>query len=573
MKPVRLPASATLALPRRVLFLLCLLYIIPGLIGRDPWKNADASGFGVMWSMAHGSWQDWLWPNVAGLPMPQEGPLAFWLGALMIKLSAPLLGDVLAARLSTAAAFLLGAASVWYSAYHLGRRPEAQPLKLAFGGQPEAKDFGRTLADAALLIYLACFGLLLNSHQTSSHPLLTALMGLLTYVSIRYADEPHWRHAVRLGLTLGALALTRGLLVPLTLWAALLICLLWLRSTPLCLRHMALTLCTMAAVLALWLLPAHLLRPYGSTPLYAWLGWHNTQLATPSGASLHYFLRYGIWFFWPAWALAGWAVYAWRRQHRALHIALPLALMLPLAVLALCNPELAESQLLPLLPPAAILAAFGLPALKRGALNAVDWFAMIILSMTAGLIWLHWLALQTGWPAQLSKNMLKLAPGMQVQFDPLAFSAALAATLAWIGLVRWRLLRRPTVLWRAVVLSSAGVILCWLLLMSLFLQWSNYRLSYAGVAQQIAAKLPPGACVESNVSPAQRASFAYLGGVRFSAFGGSECEWLLLRDSVRLRDERELASQWRTPSWQLMWEGRRPADRDERFRLYRRKPM
>jgi 4-amino-4-deoxy-L-arabinose transferase-like glycosyltransferase len=103
MKPVRLPAAATLALPRWALFALGLLYILPGLIGRDPWKNDDAASFGIMWTMAHGTWQDWLWPNIAGLSWPDEGPLAFWLGALGIKLFGWLLGDVLAARVGTSA--------------------------------------------------------------------------------------------------------------------------------------------------------------------------------------------------------------------------------------------------------------------------------------------------------------------------------------------------------------------------------------------------------------------------------------------------------------------------------------
>ena len=70
MKPVRLPASATLALPRWGLISLCLLYILPGLIRRDPWKTDDVAGFGIMWTMAHGGLQDWLLPNIAGMSMP-----------------------------------------------------------------------------------------------------------------------------------------------------------------------------------------------------------------------------------------------------------------------------------------------------------------------------------------------------------------------------------------------------------------------------------------------------------------------------------------------------------------------
>ena len=46
MKPVRLPASATRTLPRWAIFALGMLYILPGLIGREPWKNDDAASFG-----------------------------------------------------------------------------------------------------------------------------------------------------------------------------------------------------------------------------------------------------------------------------------------------------------------------------------------------------------------------------------------------------------------------------------------------------------------------------------------------------------------------------------------------
>ena len=103
-----------------------------------------------MWTMAHGTMADWLSPNIVGLPMPNDGPLAFWIGAILIKLFGWVTGDALAARLSILVFFAIGAASVWRAAFVLGGRSEAQPLKLAFGGQPAALDYGRTLADGAL---------------------------------------------------------------------------------------------------------------------------------------------------------------------------------------------------------------------------------------------------------------------------------------------------------------------------------------------------------------------------------------------------------------------------------------
>jgi hypothetical protein len=127
-------------------------------------------------------------------------------------------------------------------------------------------------------------------------------------------------------------------------------------------------------------------------------------------------------------------------------------------------------------------------------------------------------------------------------------------------------------LWRAVVLSSGGLILLWVLLMTLFLPDLNYGKSYANVARQIAAILPPGAdCIDTNVGPAQRASLAYFGHLPFAGVEGGRCSYLLLQDSVRTKDESELVHRYRLRDFDLLWEGRRPSDRKERFRLYRRR--
>jgi hypothetical protein len=106
--------------------------------------------------------------------------------------------------------------------------------------------------------------------------------------------------------------------------------------------------------------------------------------------------------------------------------------------------------------------------------------------------------------------------------------------------------------------------------MTLWLPWLNYGKSYAGVAEQIASKLPPVRyCVDTNVGPAQRASFAYFGHVDFAAFNEGGCDFLLLQDSVDKKNSARNLQEF-DGRWQLLWEGRRPSDRDERFRLYRR---
>ncbi len=571
MKPVRLPASATQALPRMALFALCILYILPGLIGRDPWKTDDAAGFGIMWTMAHGGIADWLWPNIVGLAMPEKGPLAFWLGAICIKLFGWLVGDALAARLATVGFFLLGSVSVWQTTYLLGRRPETQPLQLAFGGQPEPRDYGRTLADGALLIYLGCLGLLLHSHETSAEALYVALTGTTLYAVARLFNRPSLRTAVVAGLVFGLLALTRGWVMPAGLFIGFTLLAGW--RQPALLRWLLMLTLPLALVIAAsWPILANLLQPYDGSPVSAWMSWNLSQLALPSAAGVKYFFRYSIWFAWPAWPFAAWAVYAWRKQRGALHITLPLTTFLVVTLLVLLNTHHVEGNLLPLLPPLAILAAFGLPTMKRGAINAVDWFAVMTLSTSAAFIWIGWIAKQTGWPAQLARNAFKLAPGFKPEFNWLAFVVAVLATAGWIVVVHWRISRRPSVLWRAVVLSTAGVILCWLLLMTLWLPWLDYGKSYASVAQQIASKLPRvNACVDTNVGPTQRATFAYFGQVNFASFNGADCDFLLLQDNNRpLAKDVMIEPFGDGVRWKLLWAGRRPSDRDERYRLYQR---
>ncbi|MET3132624.1 4-amino-4-deoxy-L-arabinose transferase-like glycosyltransferase [Oxalobacteraceae bacterium GrIS 1.11] len=572
MKPVRLPAAATLALPRWALFALGLLYILPGLIGREPWKNDDAASFGIMWTMAHGSWHDWLWSNIAGLSMPEEGPLAFWLGALCIKLSGWLLGDVLGARLATIGIFVGGTLSVWYTAFHLGRRNDAQPLRLAFGGQPEPDDFGRTLADAAVLIYLGCLGLLYHSHENTAEALQVSLLAFLLYRAVRYVELPSLRNAALVGAALGGLTLARGWVTPAALTVALFLCTRFLRLPALrALRDLGLAAALAAALVLIWLLPAELAQPFHQSPLQAWCNWNRTQLGWPDLAGLKFFFRVGTWFFWPAWPFAAWAVYAWRRQHHVLHIVVPLSFVGMLVVLTLFHPHPDQSQLLPLLPPLAIMAAFGLLTMKRGAINAIDWFSVMVLTGCAAGFWLFWFAILTGWPAQLARNALKLLPGFKPELDLLAFFVAACATAGWIALVHWRISRQPAVLWRAVVLSSGGLILIWVLIMTLFLPELNYSKSYASVALQIAGKLPPSLdCLETNVGPAQRASFAYYGHLPFTGVEGGRCGALLLQDSPAVRDEDELLPEHRGRHWVKLWEGRRPSDAGERFRLYRR---
>jgi 4-amino-4-deoxy-L-arabinose transferase-like glycosyltransferase len=547
------------------LIALCLLYILPGIVRRDPWKVDDASGFGIMWTMAHGALSDWLSPNIVGMGMPNEAPLTYWIGAILIRVFGWLTGDALAARLSILVFFAIGTLAVWRTAYVLGRRSESQPLKLAFGGQPAAMDYGRTLADGALLIYVASLGLLLRSHETAATALQVSMVAVVMYAAACLFDRPTARAATGLGVATGLLLLTANWITPLLLFVSFVL-VAALRYREVLPKLLMISLPIMMALPAAWLLSRQVTT---MASVADWLAIGRRELGMASTSNTRELLKTSVWYLWPAWPIAAWAVYAWRSQ-LTLHILLPAAVVAGLALMTLFSPSARDHALLPLLPPLAILATFGLPTLKRGAINAIDWFSVMTLSAIAGFIWLGWLAKQTGWPPQLAHNAFRAAPGFQPEFSSVALAVALMTSVGWLLLLYWRLGRRPPVLWRAVVLSTGGIVLCWVLLMTLWLPWLNYRQSYAAVAEQLGAALPSTyRCVDTDeVGPAQRASFAYLGHVKFSRPGDKRCEFLLVQDDRLLSKGGQMKSV--DDRLTLLWQGRRAADRHELFRLFRR---
>ncbi|MCS6493365.1 glycosyltransferase family 39 protein [Burkholderia thailandensis] len=565
MKPVvRLTASATRALPRWLLLTLCIVYAAFGLFGRDPWKNEDAAGFGVMWTTAQGGLHDWLLPNLVGKFVTSDGPLGYWLGSLAIR-ALPWVDASNASRVYTGVLFCVASAFVWYATYLLGRRAEIQPFKYAFGGEPEPRDYGRTLADGALLILLACFGLAERGHETTPQLAQFAWIAMFVYGLVRAIDKPA-QGALWWGLALGLVALSGNPVLVAALAVGTLA--LYLATPEIrCVHVPALGLPLAVGVFAIWPLAAHVAFPDdASWFLNQWLHDSLMRFSGPPTTVLAYAAKNLPLFTWPAWPLAIWAWVSWAGLRRRPHIAIPLSVVVPLLVLVILQSQQTNRMYMLLLPALAVVATFALPTLKRGAINAIDWFAVLSFTILGTFVWLVWLASLTGFPHPLARNLGRLVPGYEPHFKVLSFVCALAATACWLMLVRWRISRQPKVLWRSVVLSSAGTTLMWVLLMTLWLPIVNYSRTYRDVAQQIAAHLPSDyECISPvRLGDAQIATFAYFGDMHFSFT--DDCDVILRQDRADFGEPSSI-SQY---VWRLVWEGRRVADRDERFRLYER---
>jgi 4-amino-4-deoxy-L-arabinose transferase-like glycosyltransferase len=560
---VRLTASATSALPRSLLLAICVIYASFGLFGRDPWKNEDAAGFGVMWTMANGGLHDWLLPNLVGKSMTANAPLGYWLGASAIRVLAPWVDASNASRVFTGLLFCAACAFVWYASYLLGRRAEVQPFKYAFGGEPEPRDYGRTLADGALLILLACFGLAERGHETTPQLSQFVCIAMLVYGLVRMLDKP-LQGALIWGLALGLVAMSSSpVLVGALLIGTLTMTLIVRESRT---RLLLLAGLPVALLLALaWPIAALAIFPTDAVWfLNQWVRGSINAFGGPLGSVLHYALKNLPLFTWPAWPLAIWSWFSWAGLRRAPHIAVPLSVIGPLLILVVLQSHQTNSLFMLLMPALAVLASFALPTLKRGAINAFDWFAVLSFTVLGTFVWLVWLASLTGFPHPLARNLARLVPGFVPQFKILSFVCAVAVTLCWMVLVQWRVARHPKVLWRSVVLSSAGTTLMWVLLMTLWLPIVNYSRTYKEVAQQIASHLPADyTCISPvRLGDAQIATFAYFGDMRFSF--NDDCDVILRQDTQDYGEPSAMSNF----VWKLVWEGRRAADRDERFRLY-----
>ena len=166
--PAIVTQDAVRSLPRWALLLLCLAYVVPGYVGREPWRSADIAAFGYMLELAGSArWQDWWQPTLMSIPADTGALLPYWLGAWAMQLAPGWVAPDFAARIPFMLMLAGTLAAAWYAVYYLARHPTAQPVAFAFGGEASPIDYARALADGGLLALVATLGLAQFSHETT----------------------------------------------------------------------------------------------------------------------------------------------------------------------------------------------------------------------------------------------------------------------------------------------------------------------------------------------------------------------------------------------------------------------
>jgi hypothetical protein len=203
--------------------------------------------------------------------------------------------------------------------------------------------------------------------------------------------------------------------------------------------------------------------------------------------------------------------------------------------------------------------------LRRGAANAWYWFSIMGFTFFILVGWVYWSGLELGVPPRLHAHLHRIQPGYAPGFRWLPFMLALAYCAAWVAvLVRLKKSpQRPAFVW------AAGVTVTWAMLATLFIGWVDTGKSYRGMIASLTTALPASyRCISSrDLGEPQRAMLHYFAGIltfrEESPQRRRDCDLMIVQG---------VPQQERSPAgeWIRIWEGNRPGDKAERYRLYRR---
>ncbi len=532
------------------LAILLLLYVVPGLIGHDPWKQDETYVFGIIYSMLQSG--DWVVPMVAGEPFMEKPPLFYWVAVLFTKLLSPPLALHDAARLASGFFTL----TALFCIERCGR---------LWWGEPAGRMTAIALMSSVALVF---HGHIMETDIALLAGFAMALLGLSG------ARDGSWKSGLLLGCGVGVGFLSKGMLAPGVL---ALVCII----LPFCFREWRTQAywrnCGIALLAALpWLLIWPLILYLRSPQLFMDWFWLNNVgrflgFSVPLLGAPH---RHGFWprtIPWltcPILPLALYTLYLRYREHGNIfrQPALQLCLVM-LAVIAAVLFTAASARAiygLPLLLPLAVLAAPGALRLPARLNRYVTWGMLLWLLWLGALIWIGWWRM---WSSGVTPQARWLQRHLPHQFT-LPFSAwqvglatvvSLTALLLLVVAIRARI--------SALASVAVGFSLLWGLTMSLWLPWidegKSYRSTFTSLRQ---SALPGDACLaSSNLGESERAMLHYMNGTitqRLENGAGGNCPWLLVQGFAT-----DVPALVRNSPDRVVWEGSRNGDRKIRFWL------
>ena len=522
----------------QLLLILCAIWILFGLIGHAPWKPIESTSISIVKNILDtGSFVAPLAVDAANLESP---PLYYLSAAVSAKLFSPWLALHDGARLINA---------VWLS------------ITLLMVGMTGRELWSRGVGRHATFIMIGTIGLVMSAHSLNNE--VAHLTSLATgFYALALAKRRPWRASVLFAAALSVGFLAYGLMPLLILLSSAFIMPLlfntWRSSS---FFKFLLTAILLASLpIAGWLLT---FQHFHAALFNQW--WQSN--VTHFGESNHfYFARILLWFAWPALPLALLGLWRYRKQLLT-QSKFQLILMFFICSLVFLGigADSKDIYALPLLLPLVALAAGSVEHLKRGFAAALNWFGVLLFGIIGALIWLGWVAMMTNLPAKIKERLQFLSGLNEISLNWLSLLAAICITVIWAFVcIRAKQTNKSTVTNWAV-----GMTFSWTLLMTIWLPLLDSAKSYQPVFSSLFHALPTQYhCINSlNVGQSQRLLMHYHTNIKLRPFEDTQ---ELSCDLYLLQDTKGMGKMQPGQEWEMIWSGRRIADRKEGFRLFRR---
>lgn len=541
--------------------LLVVAWLLPGLVGHDPWKPDEAYTMGLVYHILETG--DWIVPTLANEPFLEKPPLYFLTAAKTASYFSTLLPLHDGARLSSG--FYMGLVFIF----------------TAFTGHFL---YGKGHGRISTLLLMGSLGLLPHAHLLITDTSLLAGFSI-AFCGLALSRQKPWLGGILLGIGAGMGFMSKGLLAPLVLGAV--VCSLLLLSAHWRIRNFGISLAVAIVVALPWLgLWPYLLYQRSPEQFNVWL-WENnfgrffgfSSLATHQEQG--YYLKALSWFALPVLPLTLRTL--WLYRGKGWQILLPFGapeLLLPLVMggiilwVLMVSSATRELYILPLLLPLSILAT---PAITKTHSMPHRLFGQLIRPILGGLallVWLIWLlainhiSLGPWIAAILPEEFFILQEKEGIPFQGLAFSLALLTTVLWFFWISsWKKSAENLSAQHLLLGWTSGVTLLWLLFMTLCLPVIDYGKSYRSMMVSMVEKLPAqyNCMASQGLGEPQRAMLHYFGHIFThrleTGFEKDNCDLLLVSMDPRQKPSSPANDQ-------LLWEGGRPGDHKEWYILY-----
>lgn len=504
------------------LIIIFVLWIAPGLFGREPWKADEPYSFGIVTEMMRTG--DWVEPRLTGEPFLEKPPLFFVTAARFGRMFSPPLELYDSTRL--AAAFFMA-------------------LVFLFAALAARELYGEGSGALAFLLLLGCAHLQVTAHKMITDVGLFAGFSMALY-GLALSARRRIAGGFWLGTGTGIGFLTKGLLAPgmLGITALALPALFprWRRKD----YVLSLAVALVAALPWLVVWPTALYRR--SPELFVHWFWNQNFgrfLGFNPGGSVgfnvsapdphDFYLRNMLGLGWPVVLPALWALWRFRRSWRE-HPLFQLPLVSFVMILGILSASSTSRTLyaVPLLLPLTFMAVPAMNVLSDKVKIIVNRVSVLFFGLFALLLWFGWLAMMTASPAVIAQKLQELFPDYVPSFSGVLLAIAVLYTLAWLFMV-FKVTRAPE---HAAMNWALGMVFVWALSMTIWLPALNASSSYRAAFTTLKKSMPADyTCLASHgLAESERAMFEYYTGLqtrRIEAVGPGNCDLFLeVRDGA-----------------------------------------